>query len=175
MLGWKKGAWLLVCGILLFAADVVTKWLTQHDLPLMTESPPVYPYGGIGVLQDFHGIEFSIVYATNKGAVWGILEEYQYPLLALRILLIVGMIIYLLLMNRQPLLDWPFLLIIVGALGNVFDVLVYGHVVDMLFFRLWGWGYPVFNMADSLIFIGVVWLLILSIIHSASNSHRAKT
>ena len=51
-------------------------------------------------------------------------------------------------------------LILGGALGNVIDRLMYGHVVDFLDFHVGGWHWPAFNLADSAITIGAVLLVI---------------
>lgn len=56
-------------------------------------------------------------------------------------------------------------LIIGGAIGNVVDRLVHGHVVDFLLFYYHNWFYPAFNVADSLICVGAVLLVLESIFH----------
>ncbi len=51
-------------------------------------------------------------------------------------------------------------LILGGALGNVIDRLVYGHVVDFLHFHYEDWFFPAFNVADSAITAGAICLII---------------
>ena len=51
-------------------------------------------------------------------------------------------------------------MIIGGAIGNVIDRLVHGHVVDFLLFYYHNWFYPAFNLADSFICVGAVCLLL---------------
>jgi signal peptidase II len=51
-------------------------------------------------------------------------------------------------------------MILAGAVGNVFDCIVYGHVIDMFCFIFWGYIYPVFNIADAAIFCGILMLLL---------------
>lgn len=142
----------------LLALDVLSKYWIQSHLPLMTSG---YPYGGIGVFDDFHGIEFSIVHATNKGAAWGAFSEFSFLLLIFRILLI-GFLLYYYFKNDSIYIRCPLALILAGAFGNVIDIFVYGHVVDMFHFIFFGYDYPVFNLADSAIFIGVALYLLLS-------------
>ena len=60
-----------------------------------------------------------------------------------------------------------------GALGNVLDIFLYGHVVDMFYFVFWGWSYPVFNLADASIFIGIATLAIVSLFFQKRKSPRA--
>lgn len=162
----QTGPIYLVIFVLLL--DCVTKFLTLSFLPKIQSY--WYPYGGIGVFRNFLGIEFSIIHATNKGAAWGLLAEFQEYLLLLRIICIVGIIIYMLFYNQNRLLNWPCALIIAGALGNVLDYFFYGHVIDMFHFIFWGYSYPVFNVADSAICIGIMWLLFFT---SATKRKRA--
>ena len=51
----------------------------------------------------------------------------------------------------------PVILIVSGLLGNLIDRVFRGFVVDFIDFKFW----PVFNIADSCIFIGVIWLIIV--------------
>lgn len=128
----------------------------------MGQSFYAYPYGGIPIFKNFLGIEFSISHLTNHGAAWGMLSNYQDLLLIVRIFLIIGMLVYLVYINRIKAWRFPLALMIVGATGNIIDYFIYGHVVDMLHFVLWGYDFPVFNIADSAVTIGVAWLLISS-------------
>jgi signal peptidase II len=142
-------------------SDGLSKYFTQLYIPLMHRYGFWYPYGGIPIFKNFFGIEFSISHQINNGAAWGMLASYQIPLLYFRILLISFLILYACLFNRRPEQTLPFALIIAGALGNVLDFFFYGHVVDMLHFVFWGYDFPVFNLADSSIFIGIAALLLL--------------
>jgi signal peptidase II len=153
---------LLLVAFCFLLADQLTKIVVYRFIPLMDASPYWYPYGGIGVFKNIGGIEFSINHMTNKGAAWGVLGNYQLPLLILRIGLIIGLIVYLFCYNREAYWRFPLILIITGAIGNVLDFFVYGHVVDMLHFVLWGYDFPVFNLADSGISMGIGLLFLLS-------------
>ena len=54
-------------------------------------------------------------------------------------------------------------MIVGGIVGNFFDRLVYGYVIDFLDFNLFGYNYPIFNLADSFIVIGIIILIISNI------------
>jgi signal peptidase II len=149
--------------------DVLTKHLTQSYLPLMYSQTAVYPYGGIAVFKNFLGVEFSITHAINHGAAWGILTHYQFSLLVFRILLVCLLIGYVLFFNKQSQQTFPLVLVIAGAMGNILDYFFYGHVVDMFYFIFWGYSYPVFNVADSAITLGVLWLLFQNWRHPISS------
>lgn len=148
--------------LILFAVDFATKYYTSTSLPLLGSTSPYYPYGGIALFHDFLGIDFSIVHATNRGAAWGILSSYQELLLAGRIVTIVVLTTYALFFNKNSRLDLPLALIISGATANICDYFIYGHVIDMFNFTFWGYHYPVFNVADSAICLGVALLFFCS-------------
>ncbi|HEV8051441.1 MAG TPA: signal peptidase II, partial [Parachlamydiaceae bacterium] len=105
---------------------------------------------------------------------WGVLAEYQVPLLYLRIVLITILVIYAFFFNKHANRSIPLALIIAGAAGNVVDYFIYGHVVDMLHFVLWGYDFPVFNIADSAIFIGVTSLLVMSCLENQPSPKKSK-
>jgi signal peptidase II len=161
-------------GLIVLAADLYTKFLVQHHLPV-SSSFATYPYGGVAIFHDFLGIEFTLIHAVNRGAAWGMFAEWQHVLLALRFFIIVGILIYAIFFNKKRNCDIPLALILAGASGNVIDYFLYGHVVDMLHFIFWGYDYPVFNLADSAIFIGIAWLLVLSWVDKESNESSSIT
>lgn len=153
---------LLLFGMLVLLLDQLSKGLVSHYLPIVDYSLYSYPYGGIGVFRDFGGIEFSINHLTNTGAAWGVLGNYQFPLIILRIGLVASLCIYLFYFNRHSSWRFPLILIIAGAMGNILDFFFYHHVIDMLHFVIWGYDFPVFNLADSAITIGIASLFSLT-------------
>lgn len=165
----KVSCRLLGIGLLVLFLDQFSKWLVYSYVPVIDSAFYWYPYGGIGVFHDLAGIEFSINHMTNTGAAWGVLGNYQLPLIVLRIGLIISLCFYLVSFNRRRSWQLPFILIISGAIGNVLDFFTYGHVVDMLHFVFWGYDFPVFNLADSSITIGIASLFFLSWFESSQR------
>jgi len=103
---------------------------------------------------------FNFVHVYNKGAAFSFLasetgwQRYFFTILGLAAAVF---IIYLLKKHAgQRLFSWALALILGGALGNVIDRLLYGHVIDFLDFHVGGWHWPAFNVADSAICIGAV-------------------
>ncbi len=71
--------------------------------------------------------------------------------------------------RSQKLLPVAFSFILGGALGNVYDRLVHGYVIDFLDFYVNNWHWPAFNIADSAIFIGAA-LLIVDMLKNGDKS-----
>jgi signal peptidase II len=97
---------------------------------------------------------FYLTRVHNRGAAFGILKN-QTPLFIFTSLLAVVMIYRCLKENRHKRIYIVSLsLILAGAIGNLIDRLAFGYVIDFLDFRIW----PVFNIADSSITVGVALL-----------------
>lgn len=99
---------------------------------------------------------FHLTYVQNTGAAFGLLKGYSWLFIGLSIVVVVWIVWEL--FGKQPisrLLIWGGSLIIGGALGNLIDRLQWSYVVDFIDFRVW----PVFNVADSAITLGVILLL----------------
>ena len=146
-------------GIVVLSLDILTKFFVQCYLSPANTFLSNYPYQGIPIFSDFFGIELSFIHATNRGAAWGILADWQIPLLFVRAGLILSLLIYFLKERSQRSRDIPIVLVLAGAIGNLIDYFFYGHVIDMIHFVFWGYSYPTFNVADTSIFIGgALWL-----------------
>ena len=63
--------------------------------------------------------------------------------------------VYYFIKERDTLLLWGIGLILSGNLGNFYDRLTLGYVRDMLSFNIFGYDFPVFNVADSCLVVGV--------------------
>ncbi len=146
--------------LLILFFDFSTKYWVAHHLPLI--QPYLgYPFGGIGIL-DTTLFKISIVHTTNTGTAWGFLSNYQGLLLFFRIFITLGILAYLIFFKLQKRLMMPLTCIAAGALGNIIDFFLYGHVIDMFYLIFYKYSYPIFNVADSAIFLSVVYLLFTS-------------
>ena len=117
---------------------------------------------------------FQILHVHNTGAAFGIFKGYS---LALIIVDIIGIIVILLLVfvlrSRWSFLDSiPVLsaigLVIGGTIGNLIDRLYQGYVTDFLDFKVW----PVFNVADSAVTVGVIIIAYCLIFESGLTGHQ---
>ncbi len=157
-MNWKKALGYIALAVALFMLDGALKAYVHYNIPTVQASMPVYPFGGIGILKDWHGIDFSLVHVINRGAAWGVFASMQDYLLYARVAIIGGLLTYLFFIKAGAYRKFSLMLVTTGALGNVIDYFVYGHVVDMFYFIFWGYSYPVFNIADSVIFLGILLL-----------------
>ncbi len=63
-------------------------------------------------------------------------------------------------------------MIIAGALGNILDRFLYGHVVDYVLFHTGSWSFAVFNLADSFITVGACLVVLDEILRSRKAKMR---
>lgn len=115
------------------------------------------------IYKNFLGTSLSLLLTFNKGAAFGWFSKYQGILLVARLLVTLGIFIYLLLVKSSKLLKISLILIISGAIGNIIDFLLYGYVIDFISFEILSYRFPVFNFADCFISIGTI-LLVISFI-----------
>ncbi len=147
--------------LLLLGADVAAKYLALHHVPAILPKFFGYPYGGIPIFS-LSGITFSLNTIVNSGSAWGFFQGHPGILFAIRMAIIGGLIGYLSFFTHRKAANLPLWLVVVGAIGNGIDYLVYGHVIDFFHFCFWGISFPIFNLADSYISIGVLFLLLFS-------------
>lgn len=153
-----KWMWLAVFVI---ALDLATKMVAEHFL---TYAQPVY------VLPVF---DLTLLY--NKGAAFSFLanesgwQRWFFTVIAVGVS--IALTIWLMtLKSSEKWISIALVLIIGGALGNLYDRLAYGHVVDFLHFH-WGPHYfPAFNIADTAITIGAGMLIIDSLFLSKDKA-----
>ncbi len=99
---------------------------------------------------------FHLTYLRNPGAAWGMFGGHNTVLTLLSIVMLMVIFIF----RRSFLSDtWEHRtalgLMAGGIIGNLMDRVRYGYVVDFLDFNIFGYGWPVFNVADTAICVGV--------------------
>ena len=107
---------------------------------------------------------FNLVHVFNRGAAFSLLADapgWQSPLFAAIALVASVVIVVLLFRNAAERLFCAGLaLILGGALGNLWDRITLGHVVDFLDFHVLGYHWPAFNLADSAITLGAALVIL---------------
>lgn len=118
---------------------------------------------------------FDITYVRNTGVAFGIFSSISSPVksMLLSAFTTVAAVIVVVYSVRSParnrLLQLALSLILGGALGNLYDRLTYGYVIDFIELYVGAYHWPTFNVADSAITTGVV-LLGLEILKNESSS-----
>jgi signal peptidase II len=137
--------------VIALVLDQLSKVIVRHDIPLG------------GRVEFIPGlIHFSHV--QNRGAAWGIFAGQKLPLIIFTAVIIVVMLTSAReVVRRGRLASAAFGLILGGAVGNLIDRITFGYVTDFLdtdtsvqFLRT----FPVFNIADSALTIGVILMLL---------------
>jgi signal peptidase II len=121
-------------------------WIATLGQPLNDKHIEVLPF-------------FDLVMVWNKGISYGLLQAdsaFERWLLAFFALGITGFLIWWLRGIKDTRLALSLGLIIGGALGNVIDRILYGAVADFFYLHAFGYGWYVFNIADTAVVMGVV-------------------
>ena len=137
-----------IIGFFWFIVDSITKLLVSNLLVLDASNV---------IIDNF----FYLTYTHNYGAAWSIFTGNIYFLIIVGIL-IIGFMLYYIAKNKVSNI-WQILgygLFLGGAFGNIVDRIVNGYVTDFLDFRFGNYYFPIFNVADIGIVIGVFLLLI---------------
>ena len=125
-----------------------------------------YLNDSINIINNF----FKLNYVRNTGASWGILSGNKILLIIISIIILCVLIYFIKNFKKNTRNIIAFSLLIGGILGNLIDRICYGYVIDYLDFNIFGYNYPVFNLADTFIVIGVI-LLIVAIIRGEDNAN----
>ncbi|MFJ7638674.1 signal peptidase II [Peribacillus sp. NPDC097264] len=134
--------------LLVIAFDQLTKWMIVKKME----------YG-----ESIEIIE-NLLYITshrNRGAAWGILQGQMWFFYIITIAVIIGVVYYIQKMAKNSrLLGVSLGLMLGGAIGNFIDRVARQEVVDFVHTYIFSYSFPVFNIADAALSIGVVLLVI---------------
>lgn len=152
----KANTSLVLAGACILLLDRLTKVWALYVLPYAPKE--ICPF-------------FHLRYVENTGAAFGMLQNGNIPLIFV-MLVIIAYICW----NWKELISfgassrWGALFILAGALGNLYDRITLGFVVDFLDFRVW----PVFNVADSFITAGACLFAWSLLTHRKQTGTEAK-
>lgn len=126
---------------------------------------------GEGKIIKVIGNFFRITYLKNTGAAWSILEGKQILLILVSIVFLIFLIKVILKDERKTLTNTlAYSFILSGIIGNLIDRIIYRYVIDFLSFKIVNYYFPVFNIADMLIVIGVILFIIDVILEGREES-----
>ena len=108
----------------------------------------------------------------NEGIAFGLLsfnDKIIYNLLTFIIFIII-LIIFFMVLKSYGLKKYSFLMILGGAIGNVYDRIFYGAVPDFIDFHIGNFHWFIFNVADIFITLGVIFMIIIEITGNNKNN-----
>ncbi|KAF6617172.1 signal peptidase II [Paenibacillus jamilae] len=141
--------------LIIFLIDQGFKYLVATRMELYEQIPVI-------------GNFFLITSHRNRGAAFGILEGQRWLFIVITIVVVIGIVWYLRKTVRagQKLLPVALSLVLGGAVGNFLDRAISGEVVDFAQFNFGSYTFPIFNVADSAIVIGVALIILDTLLES---------
>ena len=155
----REQVYSVACVLLMF--DQLIKLLVRSRMSLMEE---------IEVIPNF----FSIYYIENSGGAFSLFSGATIVLIVLSVLVLAFIHYYV--VTDEKMTKWRIFglgIVIGGIVGNLVDRILYGAVIDYLSFDLFGYGFPVFNLADIGITVGFL-ILVVNILRRDSSEFLDK-
>ena len=158
-------AWMVVAAVIVIA-DQVTKWAIVEWLPLYDRVP-------------INGF-INLTHQKNEGAAFSFLanaggwQRWFFVVLATTVSAVIAVWIWRIRKQGQAILSCGLAFVLGGAIGNLIDRVLLGHVTD--FIQVWfgNWAFPSFNVADAGISVGAALLIIDALFFSGRDTARAE-
>lgn len=142
--------------IFILVIDQITKWIIASSMKI-GDSYEVIP--------NF----LNITSHRNNGAAWGILSGKMFFFYIITVIILIILVLFFIKEAKYNLfMQLAVSLLFVGALGNFIDRLFNGEVVDFIDTNIFGYDFPIFNIADSSLTIGVI-LIIIALLKDTTN------
>ena len=138
---------IILVSSILFIIDLISKILIDCNMNLNDS---------FIIINNF----LSITKVYNDGASWSILSGYNIILILIAIVILIFLYVYQKRFKENSRNLIAFSLLYSGIIGNMFNRIIYGYVIDFIDFKIFGYDYPVFNFADIFIVLGVLSLVI---------------
>ncbi|MCR1796903.1 signal peptidase II [Staphylococcus warneri] len=146
----------LLVAFLIIVIDQVTKWIIASSMKI-GDSYEVIP--------NF----LNITSHRNNGAAWGILSGKMFFFYIITVIILIVLVLFFIKEAQYNLfMQLAISLLFAGALGNFIDRLFNGEVVDFIDTNIFGYEFPIFNVADSSLTIGVI-LVIIALLKDTTN------
>lgn len=142
---------IIILSLIVLSIDQVSKILIANTIDINSS---------IEVIKNF----FYLTYTHNTGAAFSILTGKRLLLILIAIVILIILFNYIKKNKTNNKLEiLAFSLIIGGSIGNLIDRIIRGYVVDFLDFKIFGYNFPIFNLADTFIVIGVILIVIITL------------
>ncbi|GIP25196.1 lipoprotein signal peptidase [Paenibacillus sp. J23TS9] len=157
--------WYYILALIAFLVDQGTKFMIAKQLVIGEEIPVI-------------GNFFLITSSRNNGAAFGILPNQRWFFIIVTVCVVVAIIWYMQRVRKsssRKLLPIALSLVLGGAVGNFLDRALNGEVVDFLMLNFGSYTFPIFNIADSCIVIGVALIILDSLIDLNKTTPESKS
>ena len=153
--------WLIVAAIALacLGLDQLTKFIAISNLEEMHSVP---------VIKEF----FSWTLCYNTGGAWSIFSDSTWLLVIVSILAL-GLLIYTIYRSKNILYNISASIFMGGLLGNLIDRIAQSKVTDFIDFLIFGYDFPVFNLADIFICVSAVFIIIAIFKEEKENEQQS--
>mgnify|MGYP006792139251 FL=1 len=156
----KKKLSIIIIAIFGIALDQISKLYISSNLILYKKNP---------IINNF----FNITYVQNKGAAWGILDGNTVFLVLITLIALFIIIRFIFKEENLTKLDiLSYGLLLGGITGNFIDRILRGFVIDFLDFYIFGYDFPVFNIADIMIVVSVI-IMVISYLRGDINENKS--
>lgn len=110
----------------------------------------------ITIIKDF----FNITYYQNSGAAWSLFDNKRILIIIISLIAMIIIYRFMYVFKKNKRNNIAFGLLFGGIVGNLVDRVLFGYVRDFLDFYIIKYDYPVFNVADIAIVIGIILLIV---------------
>ncbi|MBP2077564.1 signal peptidase II [Oceanobacillus polygoni] len=154
--------WYYVIALFIIGIDQLTKWIIVSTMEIGER---------ITIIENF----FYITSHRNSGAAWGILQGQMLFFYIVTAVVVIGIIYYMQkFAKNDTLLAIGLSFVLGGAIGNFIDRLFHQEVVDFADFYIFNYNFPIFNVADSALSIGVIIVIIATIMDERKKGKAKK-
>lgn len=156
---------LLLPAIAVVALDQISKYIIASTIT---------KYGSFTVIEGF----FNLVHVRNLGLAFGLMnrpgDTYKYYIFVAATICAIGLLLlwFKKMKDEDPKITLGLSLILGGAVGNFIDRIRLGEVIDFLDFHIGAYHWPAFNVADSAITIGILWLALIILWGNTSKGQK---
>ena len=159
----RFGMWIIIAAVIAIA-DQLTKWAIIEWIPLYDKVP----------LNSF----INLTHQKNSGAAFSFLadaggwQRWFFVALSSVVSVVIAVWLWRIRRDAQTLLSAGLALVLGGAIGNLIDRILLGHVTD--FIQVWfgSWAFPSFNVADAGISVGAALLIIDALFFSGREDKQ---
>lgn len=151
---------ILYLSMILLIIDQISKIIVAKTINM---------HNPIEIIKNF----FYLTYTHNTGAAFSILTGQRILLIIIAIIVLIVLFNYIKKNKIETKIEKiAYSLVIGGSLGNLIDRIVRGYVIDFIDVKIFGYNFPVFNIADTFIVIGVFLLIITLTRKEHNNDNR---